>query len=122
MEPFDLDITNSESVAAAAALVGDWLRADPSRRIHALVNNAGIAMGGLVDWTSMDEYRRTMEVNFFGHVAMTKALLPLFLVPHDANAPRRRIVNTTSIAGIIAAPSMSAYASAKYALEAFSDR
>ena len=46
-------------------------------KVWALVNNAGIADGGALDWTSMEVYRRVMEVNFFGLVSTTKAILPL---------------------------------------------
>jgi NAD(P)-dependent dehydrogenase (short-subunit alcohol dehydrogenase family) len=41
------------------------------------VNNAGIGNGGAIDWLSMETLRKVMEVNFFGVVAVTKAMLPL---------------------------------------------
>jgi NAD(P)-dependent dehydrogenase (short-subunit alcohol dehydrogenase family) len=111
--PFLCDITNLESVADAVKLVKshtNWL--------HALVNNAGIFDGFFIDLSSLAVYRRTMEVNFFGHVNMTKSFLPLLL----AN-PRRdsRVVTVTSVAGSVAVPSISAYSASKFALEAFTD-
>jgi NAD(P)-dependent dehydrogenase (short-subunit alcohol dehydrogenase family) len=67
-----------------------------------------------------------MDINFLGHVAVTKALLPALL--EDAGTavaagdrPAPRVVNIASSAGLIAAPALSAYCASKYALEAFSD-
>ena len=60
--PVRLDICHPASVDAAATIVGAWLRGAPNRSLHALVNNAGVASGGQVDWCPMEEYRRTMDV------------------------------------------------------------
>jgi NAD(P)-dependent dehydrogenase (short-subunit alcohol dehydrogenase family) len=57
-----------------------------------------------------------MEVNFYGHVAMTKKMLPLLIVKRDS-----RIVNVVSAAGFFSFPNTSAYSAAKYALKSFSD-
>ena len=57
-----------------------------------------------------------MDINFFGHVAMTKKFLPLLITKRNS-----RVVNICSIAGFIAPPSASAYCASKYALESFSD-
>lgn len=46
-------------------------------KLWAVINNAGIGDGGAIDWLSMDLIRKVMEVNFFGGVAVTKAMLPL---------------------------------------------
>ena len=68
------DITNDDSVkglvAAAAQLCGD-------KGVHAVVNNAGIARGSVVDMTDLPTYQVVMDVNFYGGVRVTKALLPL---------------------------------------------
>lgn len=45
-------------------------------KLWAVVNNAGIADGGALDWTGIDVYRRVMEVNFFGILGVTKGMLP----------------------------------------------
>jgi NAD(P)-dependent dehydrogenase (short-subunit alcohol dehydrogenase family) len=57
-----------------------------------------------------------MDVNFFGHVAMTKKFLPLLIAKRDS-----RVVNICSVAGYFALESLSAYCASKYALESFSD-
>lgn len=63
----------------------------------------------------MAEWRRQFEVNFFGHVAVTQALLPALV------RARGRIVNVSSIGGRVAGPGFGAYAGSKFALEAMSD-
>lgn len=108
---FCLDITRDDEIEAAYQMVKS-----KTDSLHALVNNAGIGKWGLVDWTSVDLMRKTMDVNFFGHVTMTKKFLPLLV--HRRGS---RVVNIGSIAGVVAGPGMSAYAASKYALEAFSD-
>jgi short-subunit dehydrogenase len=84
--------------------------------LYALVNNAGIDQDGLIDWISLDFMRKMMEVNFFGHVAMTKTFLPLLLTKRGS-----RVVNLCSVAGYLTAPSMASYCATKYAFESFSD-
>ncbi len=127
MHAFHLDITKERDVQEVAHdLVGPWLgKRGKHRTLHALINCAGIGSSGLVDWQSMETFRRTLDVNFIGHVAMTKAFLPLLkaaaAAAAAAGAPPPRVVNITSMAGILAAPGLSSYCASKYALEAFSD-
>ncbi|CAF1136834.1 unnamed protein product [Adineta ricciae] len=108
---FSLDITQPTQVDAAYQLVKT-----KTDTLHALVNNAGIDQDGLIDWISLDFMRRMMEVNYFGHVNMTKTFLPLLIKKRNS-----RVINICSVAGYIVAPSMSSYCASKYALEAFSD-
>ncbi len=83
--------------------------------LRALVNNAGVGRGGVVDWMPLEEFRRIMDVNFFAQVAMVKACLPLL------KESKGRIVNVTSLAGLfLGAPCMAAYCASKHAAEAFS--
>jgi NAD(P)-dependent dehydrogenase (short-subunit alcohol dehydrogenase family) len=110
VEPVILDITEPTQVAALAARVA----ADP-RRLHALVNNAGIQVNAPVEALPLERWRHVFEVNLFGHVAVTQALLPALL------RNRGRVVNISSIGGKAAMPTYGAYAGAKFALEAVSD-
>jgi NAD(P)-dependent dehydrogenase (short-subunit alcohol dehydrogenase family) len=110
IEPVLLDITEPAQVAALAARV----TAD-ERPLHAVVNNAGIQVNGPVEALPMAQWRRVFEVNLFGHVAVTQALLPALL------RSRGRVVNISSIGGKAAMPTYGAYAGAKFALEAVSD-
>ena len=110
VEPVILDITESEHVAALAARVAG----DP-RPLHALVNNAGIQVNAPVEVLPMAQWRSVFEVNLFGHIAVTQALLPVLLRSGG------RVINISSIGGRIAMPTYGAYAGAKFALEAVSD-
>ncbi|MFF1699593.1 SDR family oxidoreductase [Streptomyces sp. NPDC058257] len=110
IEPVILDITRSEHVEALAERVAT----DP-RALHALVNNAGIQVNAPVEAMPMAEWRRVFEVNLFGHIAVTQALLPALL------RSRGRVVNISSIGGKYAMATYGAYAGTKFALEAVSD-
>lgn len=110
IEPVILDITESGQVEALAVRVAD----DP-RPLHALVNNAGIQVNAPVEALPMAEWRRVFEVNLFGHIAVTQALLPALL------RSRGRVINISSIGGKYAMATYGAYAGAKFALEAVSD-
>ena len=108
---FPLDITQEQDVEAAYQLVKK-----KTNVLHALVNNAGIIISGYIDWVSVESMRKLMDVNFFGHVHMTKTFLPMLVAKRDS-----RVVNVCSIAGFISGPANSAYSTSKYALESFSD-
>jgi len=85
--------------------------------VDVLVNNAGLGgNGGVVEETSLDEFRTIMETNFFGALRCTKAVLPS-MRPRGSGS----IVNVTSQAGRLAMPSMPAYCASKWALEAASE-
>ncbi len=89
---------------------------DPRRRpLRALVNNAGIAVNAPVETLPMAQWRQQFEVNLFGHIAMTQALLPALL---DSSGT---VVNISSVGGKVVLPTYGAYAGSKFALEAVSD-
>src|SRR4051812_45067606 len=102
--PVRLDVTSLEEVAA--------LRGRP---LDALVNNAGIAVTGPLEYLPLDELREQLEVNTVGQLAVTQACLPAL------RAARGRIVNVSSISGRVAFPTYGPYAASKFALEALSD-
>lgn len=102
-----LDVTSADSVAQAVAAPGDSLAV--------LINNAGIAAVGPLELTPMDAWRRQLDVNVLGLVAVTQACLPLLRKAHG------RIVNVGSIAGRSALPGSGAYDASKFAVEAISD-
>jgi NAD(P)-dependent dehydrogenase (short-subunit alcohol dehydrogenase family) len=106
IEPVILDITEPGHIAELAARV-DTLRA--------LVNNAGISVNAPVEALPLDEWRRLFEVNLFGHVAVTQALLPALL--RDTG----RVINISSVGGKIAMATYGPYAGTKFAMEAVSD-
>jgi NAD(P)-dependent dehydrogenase (short-subunit alcohol dehydrogenase family) len=109
IEPVHLDVTSDDDIQALALQLAD------GRRVVALVNNAGIAVPGPVELLPTDEWRRQFEVNVFGAVAVTRALLPRLL------ESRGRVINVSSISGFVAPPLLAPYTASKHALEALSD-
>lgn len=103
------DVTSEQDIEQLAGSVSDhWGGLD------VLVNNAGIAIAGRTDETSMEEWRRIFEVNFFGVLRTTQAMLPLI-------AQGGHIINVASFAGIAAAPGLVAYNTTKAAVISFSE-
>ncbi len=112
IEPRIIDITNPEHIRAMATRVHE----DPQGRVlRALVNNAAIAVNAPVEVFAIDAWRRLFEVNLFGHIAVTQALLPALIRSEG------RVVNISSVGGKIAMATYGPYASTKFALEAVSD-
>jgi NAD(P)-dependent dehydrogenase (short-subunit alcohol dehydrogenase family) len=103
-----LDVTDSASISAARAELGD-------RPLAGLVNNAGIAVAAPLEFLPLDQLRRQLEVNLVGQVAVTQAFLPAL------RAGRGRVVNVSSIGGRVALPLAAAYNASKFALEGVSD-
>src|ERR1700722_8705625 len=112
IEPHILDITVESDVAALAERVENEPQGLPLR---ALINNAGIAINAPVEALPIAEWRRQFEVNLFGHIAMTQALLPALLISSGT------VVNISSVGGKVVLPTYGAYAGSKFALEAASD-
>jgi NAD(P)-dependent dehydrogenase (short-subunit alcohol dehydrogenase family) len=120
--PVLLDITRADSIAGAAKSIADAVGA---RGLSGLVNNAGIGVLGPVEYVPLDRIRRQLEVNFFGHVAVTQAFLPLLRQKSPGQAMSwqtgGRIVNISSIAGRLTLPLFMPYAASKHGIEALSD-
>lgn len=112
IEPHILDITVESDVTAMADRVAN----DPLHRpLRALINNAGIAINAPVETLPIPQWRKQFEVNLFGHIAMTQALLPALL------GSKGTVVNISSVGGKVVLPTYGAYAGSKFALEAVSD-
>ncbi len=106
-----LDVTDAEQIAAAAEQIG----AATDGCLDGLVNNAGVAIPGPLETLPIDDFRRQVEINLTGQVAVTQALLPAI------RAARGRIVFISSIGGRIAFPMTGAYHAAKFGVEAVGD-
>jgi NAD(P)-dependent dehydrogenase (short-subunit alcohol dehydrogenase family) len=83
--------------------------------VYALINNAGYGHEGTLEESSMEELRQQFEVNVFGAVAMMKAVLPFMRARREG-----RILNVTSMGGLMTMPGLSYYHGSKFALEGIS--
>ncbi len=106
-----LDVGDAEAIAAFPEVV---LAAHDG--IDLLFNNAGVAAEGTFEQISEADYEWLFNINFYGVVRMTRALLPVLQQSDDA-----RIVNTSSVWGILAPPGLTAYGASKFAVRGFSE-
>lgn len=102
-----LDVTDAENVAA--------LNASLPERLDAIVNNAGIVVSGPMEAVTPDDWRKQLEINVIGQLAVTQAVLPRI------RASRGRIVFISSVNGQLSMPLIGAYCASKFALEAAAD-
>ncbi len=113
-----LDVTDAGQIERAAEAV-ERHTAQAGRpgsgRLDGLVNNAGIGFYGPLELTPLEDLRRQFEVNLFGSVAVTQAMLPAL------RRARGRIVLMSSIGGLVAVPFTAPYAASKHAIEAVGD-
>ncbi len=120
--PLQLEVTDATQIVAARERVEE-LAADagvssatwPRSGLDALVNNAGIGIGGPLELVSAEDLRKQFEVNVFAQIAVTQALLPAL------RRSRGRIVFVSSVGGRVAMPFTAPYAASKHAIEAFGD-
>jgi NAD(P)-dependent dehydrogenase (short-subunit alcohol dehydrogenase family) len=110
-EPLILDVTDPEHISRAAARVAEATQ----DRLAGLVNNAGIGVGGPLELMPLNDFRRQIEVNLIGQVAVTQAFIPAM------RRARGRLVFISSIGGLVATPYMSPYHASKFGIEAVGD-
>jgi NADP-dependent 3-hydroxy acid dehydrogenase YdfG len=103
---FPLDLTDGGDIEAACEIVDE---------LDVLVHNAGLSIPGNVADSDVDEWRATFDVNVFGAVALTLALLPAL------RCARGRVVFVNSGAGRNVSPGMASYSASKFAIRAFAD-
>jgi short-subunit dehydrogenase len=104
-------VGSDDSVAAAVEQVIERFG-----RINVLVNNAGIGSSGADEENSLAQAQRLFNINVFGVMRMTKAVLP-----HMRAQGSGRIINTSSILGFLPAPYMANYSWSKHALEGYTE-
>ena len=111
IEMLACDVTDATSVKAAVDTV-----LVTTGGIDVLVNNAGIGLLGGAEESSVEQARALFDVNLFGVIRMTNAVLPAMRRQQEG-----RIVNISSLVGLIPAPYLALYASTKHALEGYSE-
>jgi NAD(P)-dependent dehydrogenase (short-subunit alcohol dehydrogenase family) len=122
--PLSLDVTDAEQIAAARKRVDEEsARAGVANTggLDALINNAGIGIGGPLELVSGDDLRRQFDVNVFAQIAVTQAMLPALRRSSTPTGTGGRIVFVSSIGGRVAMAFTAPYAASKHALEAFGD-
>lgn len=112
LTPIRLDVTDSGQVAEVTRVVRDAVR---DSRLAGIVNNAGIAVAGPVEFVPLEKWREQLEVNVLGVVSMVQSFTPLL------RESRGRIVTIGSLGGRLAQPMVGPYCTSKHALEAISD-
>jgi NAD(P)-dependent dehydrogenase (short-subunit alcohol dehydrogenase family) len=106
-----LDVNDEASVHGAVQAVHER-----AGRIDVLVNNAGFGVAGAAEESSIEQARALFETNLFGVIRMTRAVLP-----HMREQRSGRIINVSSVVGLIPAPFLALYAASKHALEGYSE-
>jgi NAD(P)-dependent dehydrogenase (short-subunit alcohol dehydrogenase family) len=104
-----IDVADREAVAGFPTAV-----LAEHGKIDILVNNAGVAIGGTFEQVSETDFEWLFEINFWGTVRMTRAFLPHLRTSDDA-----RIVNLSSLFGLISPPGQTAYSASKFAVRGF---
>lgn len=106
-----LDVSDAEAVAGFPEVVQ---AVHPG--VDLLFNNAGVALGGTFEQVSAEDFEWLFSINFWGVVRLTRAFLPQLKASDDA-----RLVNLSSLFGLIAPPGQSAYVASKFAVRGFSE-
>lgn len=115
--PVPLDVIDPESIRQCVEKVREALGDAP---LTGLVNNAGIVIGGPLEFLPLEDFRTQLEVNVTGQLAVTQAFLPMLRAAAGMRY-KTRIVNMGSIAGLSSIPFAAPYSASKYALEALTD-
>ncbi len=112
LTPVFIDVTQPQSIQTAVQTVIDRIGLTG---LMGLINNAGIAIGGPLEFVPLDDLRKQLEVNVIGQVAITQTFLPLI------RQRKGRIINISSISGRVAMPFVGPYTASKFSLEALTD-
>jgi NAD(P)-dependent dehydrogenase (short-subunit alcohol dehydrogenase family) len=111
VEVVRLDVRDAESVRAAVQTV-----LDRAGRIDGLVNNAGYTLIGSLEETRLEEAKELFETNFFGVLRLSQAVLPVMREQRSG-----RMINLSSVAGLVPTPYQGIYSASKHALEGYSE-
>jgi len=112
VRPVILDVSKRDDIAR---VIEEISHEAGDRGLQALVNNAGVGVGGPVEYVTEADWRWVFDVNFFGVLALTQAAIPLLRSGHG------RIVHIGSIGGRLSSPGLAPYSASKHAIEALAE-
>lgn len=110
IHPVKIDVTNQQLINKSCETIQK-----SKIPLHALINNAGVAFGGPIELLDMRQLQKAFNINFFGSIRMIQTFLPLL------RETKGRIINISSISGLIGIPYLVPTSSSKFALEGMSD-
>lgn len=115
--PLVFDVVDQKGIERATEELRNHIQ---GQGLGGLINNAGISVSGPIELLTVEEMAKNFDVNVWGVLRVTKAMLPLLGAEKDHPSLPGRILNISSVAGKIAAPYLGPYSGTKHALEAFS--
>lgn len=110
VRPLKIDVTNMDLIIKSKEAIEK-----SGIQLNILFNNAGLALGGPIEVLDIEEVKKVYDVNFFGYLRMIQTFLPLL------RKSCGRILNMSSLAGLIGVPFLMPYSSSKFAIEGMSD-
>ena len=116
----EMDVRKDAAVKHARDVVARWML-DYDGKLHAVVNNAGVQLGSLADWTKLSDVTQMIQINFIGTVRVTQAFAPLLFNCADSVAVPRRLINVSSLHGLLKVPGLSGYAASQHALDSYTE-
>lgn len=111
-----MDVTDRESIRSAIATL-----AATGKPLHAVINNAGIAVSGPLETIAEADYRRQFDVNVFGGLAVSQEAMPLLHAAKAAGETNLKIIYISSVSGYVTSPYTGIYSASKFATEAIVD-
>ncbi len=111
LTPLTLDVTDNETIRRAAALISEAT----GGKLYGLVNNAGVSFPSVIELMSLANFRKLLDVNLIGPVAVVQVFLPLL------RQAKGRIVNIGSMNGRVSMMGIGGYSASKFGLDAISD-
>lgn len=106
-----VDVTNPSSIQEAVRQI-----VSEQGRIDVLINNAGMGIGGAIELATEEEVKIQMNTNFFGVVNMCREVLPIM-----RKVRKGKIINISSIGGVMGIPYQGFYSASKFAVEGYSE-
>lgn len=114
--PLIFDVQDHDAVVKASKIVFDTCDA-----LHGLINNAGVAVPGPLQYMSEEDFERQLDINVKAARRITNVFLPLLGATPNFNGSPGRIINISSVAGLFNSPFNGAYSISKHALESMTD-